>query len=285
MNTHDNLWIDIARTGNFTAGNGQQVLLTADCFDKLITGFDANMRRIPLVFGHPRDNAPAYGWVEGLRRMGNTLQAKFKQVHEDVKALVRSGHFKNVSISLSPDKASLYHVGLLGAVQPAIPGLREVSFAHSGGDLLVLEFSAPNEKEPDEQEAALEWLEEEIERLKNEAKQLRSQLEEQQEKLSAKDKEAKLARLKDTVDQGKVSPAEFALILPFATALLESESMLTFSHRPEPVHPLDAFTDILEARGQSHLFLNFSDFMTPLHSKDNEENTAKLKQKNPAYFI
>ena len=282
MNTNEELWVDIARTGTFTASNGQQVPLTADCFDRLITGFDENMRRIPLVFGHPKDNAPAYGWVEGLRRMGNTLQAKFKQVHEDVKALVRSGNFKNVSISLSPDAAFLYHVGLLGAAQPAIPGLREVSFADSS-DRVILEFD-PDEQQLEEREAVLKNLEEEIERLKTEAGQLRAVLTEQQNKLSAKDKEARLERLKKTVDQGKVSPAEFALFLPFATALLESESMITFSHRLEPVHPFDALAAIFEARSKSPLFLNFADFVKPLHSKGDEE-AGKFKQKNPAYIV
>ena len=97
-------WTDIARTGTFTAGNGQTVTLTGEDLDRIVTGFDERERRVPLVFGHPKTSAPAYGWVESFRRMGDVLQARFKQVHEDVKTLVRNGHFKNISISLSADK-------------------------------------------------------------------------------------------------------------------------------------------------------------------------------------
>lgn len=267
-----NEWIDIARTGTFTAGNGKKTTFTSGDFDRLIGGFDEKQRRVPLVFGHPKDNTPAYGWVETLRRVRNTLQAKFKQVHNDVKTLVDNGNFKNVSISVSPDLSFLHHVGLLGATQPAIPGLREVSFADSA-DCLIFEFSAD---EPHE----------EAERLREEIAQLKAQLEEQQDRESEKTKEGKLERLKDTVKQGKVSPAEFALLQPFAVALLESDSMLTFAASPEPVHVLDALIDILESRGRSLIFQNFSDFMMPAHiALDADADQETFKRDNPAYII
>jgi hypothetical protein len=269
------MWIDIARTGTFTAGNnGQKVAFTTECFDRLIRSFDEKTRRVPLVFGHPTNNTPAYGWVEALRRAGNTLQAKFKQVHDDVKTLVRNGNFKNISISISSDKSFLHHVGLLGATQPAIPGLREVSFS-DGINCLIFEFSQ-------------EELQDELTRLKEEVAQLKAQLEQQQGQEEEKDKEGKLERLKNMVNQGKVSPAEFALLEPFAMALLESNSMLTFAAGPEPVHPVDALIDILEAREKSLLFMNYGDFMTPWHiaeSEDGKGDPAAQKIKNPAYII
>jgi hypothetical protein len=155
-NDIQDMWVDIARTGTFTAGNnGQRVVFTVECFDRLIRGFNEKIRRVPLVFGHPTDSAPAYGWVEALRRAGNTLQAKFKQVHDDVKTLVRNGNFKNISISISPNKSFLHHVGLLGAAQPVISGLREVSFS-DGADYLNVEFS------PEELQDELEQLKEEV---------------------------------------------------------------------------------------------------------------------------
>lgn len=57
-------WTDIARTGTFTAGNGQTVTLTGEDLDRIVTGFDERERRVPLVFGHPKTSAPAYmaGW-------------------------------------------------------------------------------------------------------------------------------------------------------------------------------------------------------------------------------
>ena len=281
-NYNQDMWVDIARTGTFTAGNnGQKVTFTAECFDRLIRGFDEKIRRVPLVFGHPTDNAPAYGWVEALRRAGNTLQAKFKQVHNDVKSLVRNGNFKNISISISPDKSFLHHIGLLGATQPAISGLREVSFTDSG-NCLIFEFSQ------EEFQNELERLKEEVAQLRAQVKEverLRTELEEQQ---AEQNKEAKLERLKNTVDQGKVSPAEFALILPFATALLDSGNVLTFAANPEPVHAVDALIDILEAIDRSLLFVNYGDFMTPGHIAEPGGNEDKQRPRtitNPAYII
>ena len=69
-------WTDIARTGTFTAGNGQTVTLTGEDLDRIVTGFDERERRVPLVFGHPKTSAPAYGWVESFRRMGDVLHPK-----------------------------------------------------------------------------------------------------------------------------------------------------------------------------------------------------------------
>jgi TolA-binding protein len=162
--------------------------------------------------------------------------------------------------------------------------LREVSFTDSA-DCLIFEFSQ-------------EELQDELERLKDEIMQLREQveeverlrkeLEEQQAQNTKQNKESKLKRLKDTVNQGKVSPAEFALLLPFATALLESETMLTFAANPEPVHPVDALIDVLEARTIHPIFKNFSDFMTPGHiteSGDGKEDPKARKITNPAYII
>lgn len=265
-----NEWIDIARTGTFTAGNGKKTTFTSGDFDRLIENFYKNQCRIPLVFGHPKENAPAYGWVEALRRTKNILQAKFKQVHEDVKKLVRGGNFKNVSISISPDLSFLHHIGLLGAVQPAISGLREVSFADSA-DCLTFELN------PEE-------IQEEIESLKEEIEQLREELEAQRKKEETESKEKRLKRIQDAVVQGKVNPGEFANLKPFIMALLEANSMLTFADRPEPVHAVDALAEIFEARPITPLFTNFSEFRKPQHIIDQEE-ALKLDQDNPAYII
>ena len=35
------------------------------------------------MFGHPKTNEPAYGWVEKLKREGGCLYAKYKDVADD----------------------------------------------------------------------------------------------------------------------------------------------------------------------------------------------------------
>ncbi len=122
-------WIEVAKTGTFTGSNGTIVTLAPEDLDAIVQNYNPAVQEAPLVFGHPQTDHPAYGWVTQLQRIGNTLLAKFKQVPEAVKELVRAGHFKKISLGLMPDKRTIRHVGLLGAVQPAIPGMKNVEFS------------------------------------------------------------------------------------------------------------------------------------------------------------
>lgn len=266
-------WTDIARTGTFTASNGHTVALTAADFDRIIEGFDEKERRIPLVFGHPKTSAPAYGWVESFRRMGDVLQARFKQVHEDVKTLVRNGHFKNISVSLSADKSSIRHIGLLGAAQPAISGLREVSFSDESGDL-VLEFGM---------EEYFALGPDGTTRLEKELMDARAELAELRRKEAEKAREIRLERLRGTVKAGKVTPAEMKGFLSFAEALMQAETEIQFSEASEPVNAVDALIEILEARPVSPLSMDFSELARPGHMVKEDEPTAVMK--NPAYLV
>jgi len=137
------MWIDILKTGTFTANNGKAVEFTEKDLDAIRDGYDPENRKAPLVFGHPKENGPAFGWAKSLRRVGEKLQARFDQVSDTVKDLVQKGHYKKVSLALFPDKKTLRHVGLLGAVQPAVPGLGDVAFVESNDDL-TFEFANQN---------------------------------------------------------------------------------------------------------------------------------------------
>lgn len=109
-----------------------------------VTAYDPALSAAPLVIGYPtRDDAPAYGWVGGLVSDGGILSASFSQISQEAKALVDAGHYRNVSASFyAPSAASnpvpgtyyLRHVGLLGAVAPAVKGLGSVSFASAATD-------------------------------------------------------------------------------------------------------------------------------------------------------
>lgn len=101
----------------------------------------------PVVIGHPRDNAPAYGWVESLRYQGGKLFATLKDVTEEFMEWWRKGMYKKRSISLYPDM-TLRHVGWLGAMPPAIKGLEDYQFAEGG---IILEFEEVAEEEPNAQ--------------------------------------------------------------------------------------------------------------------------------------
>lgn len=134
-------WIEVSKVGTWTAKNGAKVTLTHGDLDAIAGAYEPADREAPLVFGHPKDDHPAFGWATRMKRAGDILLAKFKQVPQSVKDLVDGGHYKKVSISLMPDKKTLRHVGLLGAAQPAVPGLADVKFSNGDDDAVVLEFS------------------------------------------------------------------------------------------------------------------------------------------------
>ena len=124
-------WIEIFRGGVQTdsAGvdhNGDALI------EKAIATFDPAYHEPPAVLGHPKDDAPAYGWVEAVKEAfdGDTrvLLAKFKDVADGFEEAVKSGRFKKRSAAFYPD-GRLRHVGWLGAMPPAVKGLADVKFS------------------------------------------------------------------------------------------------------------------------------------------------------------
>ena len=103
-------------------------------------GYSVNeylMDKCLALLGHPAQNAPAYGWVEGLKREGSLLLAKLKHVLPEFADLVKQGTYKKRSISLYPD-LTLRHIGFLGGAAPAVKGLADIAF--SDRDAVTLEF-------------------------------------------------------------------------------------------------------------------------------------------------
>lgn len=133
-------WIEIARAGGpFTALSGEAVNITRDDLDAAVASFDPADRRVPLVLGHPKLDDPAFGWLAEVKREGDVLLARFEDVPEPVREAVDQGRYRNVSAKFARGWR-LWHVGLLGAAQPAIPGLKEVRLA-GAEDGITLEFA------------------------------------------------------------------------------------------------------------------------------------------------
>jgi hypothetical protein len=135
-------WIEIFRGGKQTDSMGRNHDGDA-IIEKAVASFDAARHEPPLVAGHPQDNAPAYGWVEGLETKvkdgAKVLLAKFKQVVPEFENLVKRGLYKKRSASFYPD-GSLRHVGFLGAAPPAVKGLADIGFK-DGDDAITFDFS------------------------------------------------------------------------------------------------------------------------------------------------
>lgn len=142
-----NASLDIFRPGRHTASSGTSLAFTEADLAATAAAYDPALHEAPIVVGHPKDNAPAYGWVKSLAFAEGHLHADPHQVDAAFAELVAAGRFKKISASFyTPDapanpKPGVYylrHVGFLGAQPPAIKGLKDASFA--GSQEGVLEF-------------------------------------------------------------------------------------------------------------------------------------------------
>ncbi len=136
-------WIDICRAGSFTASTGPVTLAEAD-LDEMVANFE-RADPAPVVLGHPtRDDVPAEGWVDRLRRVGDRLQARLTRLDDDFRSACQAGRFAARSIGATKEAAgwTLQHLAFLGAALPAVDGLAPSHFSrHPKG--MVIALSAP----------------------------------------------------------------------------------------------------------------------------------------------
>lgn len=141
--------IHIFKTGTHTSAAGQTLSFSEADLQASVDNYDPALHEAPIVIGHPKDNGPAFGWVNSLSFHEGNLDAIPQQVNEDFAEMVAKGSFKKVSASwYAPDAPSnpkpgafyLRHVGFLGAMPPAIKGLQGVEFSEEEEG--VVEFAA-----------------------------------------------------------------------------------------------------------------------------------------------
>ncbi|MCD1634482.1 peptidase [Martelella mediterranea] len=139
---------EIFRTGTHTTSKGETLSFGDADLGAIATGYDPEAHLAPIVVGHPKQDAPAYGWIKSLKVEGDRLVAEPDQLNPDFAELVRTGAFKKVSAAFyapasagnpTPGRYHLRHVGFLGAQPPAVKGLKPVEF--DDGDAVVIEFS------------------------------------------------------------------------------------------------------------------------------------------------
>ena len=126
------MWIEIFKSGKHIDSSGRESTFTSENLDSIASIYNSKILSepavaAPVVKGHPQTDGPAFGWVERLARRGEKLLAKVKDMNNDFVQEVRQGMFKKISISLYPDML-LKHVGFLGAVAPAVKGLKGPEF-------------------------------------------------------------------------------------------------------------------------------------------------------------
>ncbi|HCR1592273.1 TPA: peptidase [Pseudomonas aeruginosa] len=126
---------------------------TEAILQEIAATYDPALSEAPLVIGHPKLNAPAYGWAKGLEVRDGMLYAEPHQVVPEFAEAANRKMYKKRSASVYlpdspgnpvPGKHYLRHIGFLGAVPPAIKGIPDaLNFAEDDGDLVIEFAEAP----------------------------------------------------------------------------------------------------------------------------------------------
>ncbi len=264
-------WCEVFRAGTHTDANGRVRTWTEADLDKMAAGYNPANHEAPICIDHNEGNGPvmggpAYGWVEALKREGNVLLARFKQVVPAFAKAVHDGLFKKRSISVYPD-GSLRHVAWLGAQPPAIKGLKDFAFSDGGEvftysenlkgaeDMTIEELQAKlaaETKSREDAEAKAKAAEDTVGTLKSENEKLASSFAEAETKRKRADIEAFI----DTgIEKAKILPAwKKAGMAEFMMGLDADAQTYQFSEGAQKQTRLDWFKQFVSSFSEHPLF-------------------------------
>lgn len=128
-------WIEVFRAGTHTDSQGRTATYTSDDLDQVIANH-SDADAAPIVIGHPKTDDPAYGWTAALKRDGDSLLARFKDVEPHFAAAAEAGRYRKRSVRLvkTGNGWMLGHVGFLGAQRPAVSGLAAMNYSAPEGE-------------------------------------------------------------------------------------------------------------------------------------------------------
>lgn len=143
--------IEVFRPGTFKPMVGDAITFSAEDLKSLAEGYDVTAPA-PAVVGHPKIDAPAYGWARAFRydEANDRLLAELGEIEPAFADAVAAGRYKKISLELfspaapnnpKPGKWYPKHIGFLGAAAPAVSGLKPVSFAEGGEGIFTFEFA------------------------------------------------------------------------------------------------------------------------------------------------
>jgi len=244
-------WIEIFKAGSYPQGEFSE----AD-IDEIVATYDPQLHEAPSTIGHPKPSEPAWGWVEAVRREGQLLLAKFRQVAPEFLQWLREGRFKKRSVRLSPHivpgRWYLESVGWLGAMPPQVKGLADVALAAAEGELII-EFNdisdGGKEMEDKDVRALLDKQKDELEKsFAEREKRLREELTQKQEAAFSTEKQARerleqenvklretlrrsdiRARLEKLLDEARITPAMLEQGLAEFCARLDDQEEVEFA--------------------------------------------------------
>lgn len=141
----------------FSVGTWNGDKFTGEDLDQMVNNFALlkNDIKPPVKLGHTSklnkevdEGQPAFGWVQGLKRVGDKLIASFKDVPEILMDAIKKGLYKRVSAEIYYNVKHggknigkvLSGVALLGSAIPAVKNLKDLTAYLSETPDLSIEF-------------------------------------------------------------------------------------------------------------------------------------------------
>ena len=123
-------WWDIARIGKWSGSQGGrpvEIEITRADIEDIAESYSPRVQEAPVTVEHLKEGQ-AHGWVNALRIAGDRLQAKFKDISDNLRQWLRTGAYRSRSIEMykpfaPTGKTYLGAVSFLGAAAPAVKGL------------------------------------------------------------------------------------------------------------------------------------------------------------------
>jgi len=149
--------IEVCAVGTWP-GSGGKVKVTDKILQELADSYDPKLHQAPAVLGHPKTDAPALGWFAGFKKVGDKLIGVPRKLKDKLVKAIKAESYKYVSLSFyhpntpgNPKPGSYYvkHVGWLGAMPPAVKGMKEYALAEGGAEPTEIYLAAD--------EAELAW--------------------------------------------------------------------------------------------------------------------------------
>lgn len=269
--------IEIFRQGEHTDNAGVTRTFSDADLAASAAAYDPALHEAPLVIGHPKNDGPAWGWVQRMVAQAGRLIVTPAQVRPEFSEQVESGAYKKVSAAFYPPASPrnpvpgvwyLRHVGFLGAMPPAIKGLRPVEFANGDDDLAVVIDVAFNEAavspEPEQEHQPQETAvsPEEAAALKAQNEELMQQnkklLADQAQAATAARKAEHAAFAEQLVVSGKLPAARRADMVAIANA----------------IHPVGV-VEFGEGETGDSLYKKFADFLGALPGVEFSEQASR----------
>lgn len=220
--------LEIFRPGTFISAEGATLTFSASDVAATVAAYDVAKHRAPLVVGHPKMDDPSFGHASSLSlSTSNVVLAEPINVDPAFADAVNNERYDSISASFwapnnprnpVPGVYYLRHIGFLGAVPPAVTGLKQPSFADADdADIITINFADSQEPTMTPEEKAA--LAAQQQKLKDDQASFASQQSEQQ-----KQADALAAREKALAD--KEAKARVDEINSFAEGLIKSGKLL-----------------------------------------------------------